>query len=60
MQVDEAKEIACQYYKRTGKVPSYKILREYLFLFKENEANVSLFREIINDSDHAELCQNYY
>lgn len=60
MQVDEAKEIACQYYKRTGKVPSYKILREYLFLFKENEANGSLFREIINDSDHVELCQNYY
>lgn len=59
-QIGEAKEIACQYYKRTGKLPTYEILREYIFLFKKCDDNAAVLSQIIKDSGHEDLCVEYY
>jgi len=58
LQLQEAKEVAIQYYKRTGKIPSKEILREYIFLF-ENRENIKdpVVDKVLRDSGHYDLCK---
>lgn len=60
-QLDEAVTVARQYYERTGKVPSKRILREYIFLFEERDnAQNEIVEQVLKDSGHYELCLNAF
>ncbi|NLU25579.1 acyltransferase [Acetivibrio thermocellus] len=61
LQLQEAKEVAIQYYKRTGKIPSKEILREYIFLF-ENRENIKdpVVDKVLRDSGHYDLCKKAF
>lgn len=60
-QLQEAKEIAIQYYKSTGNLPTREILREYIFLF-ENRNNIknSIVDKVLKDSDHYDICKKAF
>lgn len=57
----EAVELAKQYYARTKKIPTKRILREYIFLFEPRD-NVQdeIVNKVLKDSGHYELCLNAF
>ena len=60
-QLKEAVEFAKQYYAMTEKIPTKKILREYIFLFEPRD-NVQdeIVNKVLKDSGHYELCLNAF
>ena len=61
-QLQDAKILATEYYKKTGKVPNENVLREFLFLFadRENREN-EILDKLLNDSGHYDICKdNFY
>lgn len=61
-QLNDAKVVATEYYKKTGRIPDENVLREFLFLFadradRENE----ILDKLLKDSGHYDICRdNFY
>ena len=60
-QLKDAKLVATEYYKKTGKIPDENILREFLFLFANREDFKSeVVEKLLKDSGHYDVCKESF
>lgn len=57
---DEAKEIAIRYYKRMGKRPDEKVLREYGMLFLQRDDLPDWYELLMLQTGYFDKCYEYY
>lgn len=57
---DEAKEIAKRYYKRMGKRPDEKVLREYGMLFLQRDDLPDWYELLMLQTGYFDKCYDYY
>lgn len=57
-QLQDAKAVAIEYYKKTGKRPDENILREFLFLFADrSDVENKIVDKLLRDSGHYDICK---
>ena len=61
-QLQDAKALAKEYYKKTRKIPDENVLREFLFLFADREDKENeILDKLLKDSGHYDICRdNFY
>lgn len=60
-QLQDAKLVATEYYKKTGKIPDENILREFLFLFADrNKIDNEVIEKLLKDSGHYDICKDCF
>lgn len=58
---DDAKLLASNYYKRTGKLPDESVLREYVCLFVDTKNKIPYYmNKLMLGTGHYESCEKYY
>ena len=59
-QIEDAINCVKRYYEKNGTYPEKKVLREFSFIFKENQEPDEIVQKLLLDSGHYEKCCNAY
>lgn len=61
VEIENAKQVAISYYKKTNNIPPKDVLREYQMIFEKRDSIPDSLNELFKDSGVYELCEkNFY